>query len=95
MAGILAQRVGIWNIVYLAGNLVGFLPLGFFLPALFSRQRKFPVLLITVMLAVATLELAQVTTMRGSLDIDDIILNTTGAAIGFRMTRTLHREVSR
>ncbi len=80
------------NIIYLVGNLVGFAPLGFFLPALFSRQRKLPAFLITILLAVSVLELVQVMMMRGSFDIDDVILNTAGACLGFWIT---HRFVQR
>ena len=71
------------NLIYLLGNLVGLVPLGFFLPMLFSRQRSFKVFLITVVLALTGLELLQLMTLRGSFDIDDIILNTAGACLGF------------
>lgn len=71
------------NLIYLVGNLTGFAPLGFLLPALFKRPRKFPMFLITVLLAISVLELVQLMTMRGSFDIDDIILNTVGACLGF------------
>ena len=76
IGSILAGQDVARGIVYLVGNLAGFAPFGFFLPALFVRQRKLPTFLITVLLAIATLELAQVFTMRGCFDIDDIILNT-------------------
>lgn len=81
------------GIIYLLGNVIGFAPLGFFLPVTFSRQRKFSVYLITVMLSVATLELLQVITMSGSCDIDDLILNTLGACLGFWLMRKLVRYV--
>jgi glycopeptide antibiotics resistance protein len=77
------------NIIYLVGNLVGFAPLGVFLPMLFARPRKFGAFLITVILALIGLELVQLLTMRGSFDIDDIILNTAGACFGFWILRTL------
>jgi glycopeptide antibiotics resistance protein len=75
------------NIAYLTGNLIGFSPLGFFLPVLFSKQRMFKMFIITVVLALVCLELAQLMTMRGSFDIDDIILNTAGACLGFWVLR--------
>lgn len=77
------------NIIYLTGNLIGFSPLGFFLPSLFAKQRDFTAFIITVVLAVTCLELAQLVTMRGSFDIDDIILNATGACLGFSVRRRL------
>ena len=75
------------NLIYLLGNLVGLVPLGFFLPMLFSRQRRLKVFLITVVLALIGLELLQLMTLRGSFDIDDIILNTVGACLGFWILR--------
>ncbi len=75
------------NLVYLAGNILGFVPLGFFLPSLISRQRRFAAFVVTVVLSVTCLELAQLMTMRGSFDIDDIILNTGGACLGFWILR--------
>lgn len=83
------------GIVYLVGNLVGFAPLGFFLPGLFARQRKFPAFLITSLLAIAALELVQVLTMRGSFDIDDIILNAAGACLGYWIMRRPVRRIAR
>ncbi len=71
------------NAFYIAGNLVGFAPLGFFLPALFPQQRRFAAFVVTVALALVCLELAQLMTMRGAFDIDDVILNTAGACLGF------------
>jgi Glycopeptide antibiotics resistance protein len=77
------------NIVYLVGNLIGFAPLGYFLPVLFAKQRRFAAFIITVVLVLICLEFAQLMTMRGSFDIDDIILNTAGACIGFGILRKL------
>ena len=71
------------NTIYLVGNLIGFAPLGFFLPALFARQRRFAAFIITTALALICLELTQVLTMRGFFDIDDILLNAAGACFGF------------
>ncbi|MDR1541302.1 MAG: VanZ family protein [Clostridiales bacterium] len=83
-----------WGIVYLAGNLVGFAPLGFFLPSLFSRQRKLRVFLVAAVVVIAILEATQLLTMRGSFDIDDIILNVAGACIGFFLLRDLVRRIA-
>jgi glycopeptide antibiotics resistance protein len=84
---ILAGPAPLRAVIYLVGNVVGFIPLGYFLPRAWPRQRRFLVFLGTVLLAVAWLEVIQVATMRGSLDVDDIILNTVGAGLGFWATR--------
>lgn len=75
------------NIIYLTGNIIGFIPLGIFLPTLFFQQRRFLPFLVTVLASIAVLALIQVLTMRGSFDIDDIILNATGACLGFGILR--------
>ncbi len=74
------------NLIYLVGNLWG-LRRWFLLPTLFAKQRKSHVFFITVVIAIAVLELLQLMTMRGSFDIDDIILNTVGTCLGFWIMR--------
>lgn len=84
---ILTGQSVVREVIYLVGNIIGFMPLGFFLPVLFIKQRKFLTFLITVILAITVLELVQVITMSGSCDIDDLILNTAGACLGFWIMR--------
>ncbi len=70
-----------WVLVNLAGNLAAFAPMGFFLPALYPKQRHFFVFVPTVTVMVALVEIFQYLTRTGSCDIDDLILNTAGAFI--------------
>jgi len=84
---ILSGQSGARGIVYLVGNLVGFVPLGYFLPVLFVRQRRFLTFLVTALLAITVLEFVQVFSMNGSFDVDDIILNAIGACVGYWMVR--------
>lgn len=67
----------------IGGNIVLFIPIGIFLPFLFRRQRKFPVFLLTTVITICVIELIQALTLLGTCDIDDLILNTFGAGIGF------------
>lgn len=69
------------------GNMVLFMPLGLLLPLLWSRQRFFPLFLLTVIASIIIVEAAQYLTALGSLDVDDLILNVTGAALGFLLWR--------
>ena len=73
-----------WKVVFLNlfGNVIGFLPFGFFLPVI-SRKWK-NVFLVTLLGAAASLliETVQLVTGTGTFDIDDILLNTLGAAGG-------------
>ena len=67
----------------LVGNIVMFVPYGFFLPCLSQKLRKFPKCLLCIALTIIAVELLQMFTLLGSCDIDDFILNTVGASVGF------------
>ena len=70
-------------VINLGGNILMFIPLGFFLPRVLSKTTSLPrVLLITAMLITAV-EILQLFTLVGSCDIDDLILNVIGSAAGF------------
>lgn len=71
------------SVVNLAGNVIMFVPLGWFLPKI---CRKFRGVLRTVFFAaglICLVELLQYFTGLGSCDIDDLILNTGGVLIGY------------
>ena len=70
-------------IINLCGNVIMFIPLGFFLPRIFPALRKFWRTLLTTTLIIAAVEFAQLFTLLGCCDIDDLILNVMGAAIGY------------
>lgn len=71
------------SLANLLGNLFVLLPMGFFFPALFSRQKSFWLFLLTTFLLVCLIELVQLLTRRGALDIDDLLLNVPGACLGW------------
>ena len=68
------------------GNLIMLFPLGIYLPLLHKKFRRisgfFAVLLISFFVSVA-IEVLQLATSYRSTDVDDIILNTSGACLGF------------
>jgi glycopeptide antibiotics resistance protein len=68
------------------GNFVMLLPLGIYLPLLYTRLKKaysfFAVLWICFLVSVG-IELLQLATSYRSTDIDDVILNTFGGGAGF------------
>jgi glycopeptide antibiotics resistance protein len=72
----------IW-VTNLAGNILAFMPLGFFLPLLFTRCIKFRYTILFVFLTTLGVECLQFISRVGSFDIDDIILNTIGGALGY------------
>ena len=67
----------------LFGNIGMLIPLGFLLPASFPRLRRPGKTLLAVTGIIVFLELAQLFTIAGHCDIDDLILNLLGAAMGY------------
>ena len=66
----------------LLGNIVAFIPFGFFLPVLYPRCRSF---LYTVFFSFEfslMVETIQLVSKVGSFDVDDLLLNTLGGALG-------------
>ena len=75
-------------VVNLLGNILWFAPLGLFIPILFGKRiRSFWSFLVTMIIILLLIEILQFLTMRGSFDIDDIILNLAGACIFYGLTR--------
>ncbi|MCM3573928.1 MULTISPECIES: VanZ family protein [Mesobacillus] len=74
----------------LFGNVLAFFPMGVFLPWLFKRFIGFWRTTSTVFLATLTVEILQFATRVGSFDIDDIILNTLGGAIGYLLIKIIY-----
>lgn len=65
------------------GNLIVFIPMGWFIPLLFPSKRPFlRVLLVSGALSIF-MEVLQYVTSTGSADIDDLILNLAGSSLGY------------
>lgn len=78
-------------VVNLAGNVIAFMPFGFFMPVV-SRRSRGPVRIIFLGFGFSLmLETIQLVFKVGSFDVDDLILNTLGAAIGFFCYRRVQR----
>lgn len=75
----------------LAANIGLFIPFGIALMlTVKSRFKRF----VIPFLSISTIELLQYLTMRGSLDIDDLILNMVGVYIGYLLTPIFLRVVN-
>lgn len=70
-------------IINLGGNVLMFLPLGFFPPRISTRFRTWWKTLVVAMIIITTVELTQALTLRGNCDVDDLMLNLLGTAIGY------------
>ena len=78
--------------INLLGNVIMFVPLGFFIPAVFKKAEAFRNTMLWSVLAIVCIEIIQLFTLLGSLDIDDVILNLVGAALGYGIYRLLLRR---
>ena len=78
--GAYTRRVAIRN---LAANALIFVPMGLFLPLLWVKLRRFRVCIPVWFGVIFLIEIIQLLTLRGSFDIDDVILNSLGFLAGF------------
>lgn len=67
----------------LCGNFLLLFPLGFCLPFFIKKMSKLKIYIPITALFIIIIEVMQLITMTGSLDIDDFILNFAGALMGF------------
>ncbi len=67
----------------IGGNIIGFCPFGFFLPILSKEFRNGVKTVCMGFCLSLSVECIQLIFRVGSFDVDDIILNTTGALLGF------------
>lgn len=74
-----------WRIVFLNiyGNVLAFVPFGYFVPNLFGGFRKAISVTFVGFLFSFVVEVAQLFFYVGSFDVDDILLNTIGAFLGY------------
>ena len=75
------------EIISLLGNFALFMPFGYFIPRLFGKYRAFIKFILLTFLILLSIETLQVVTLRGCIDVDDILLNLAGAVIGFFIAR--------
>ncbi len=66
-----------------AGNVVCFMPFGFFLPIISPRFGKWYLMLILSFLLTLSIETIQLVFKVGSFDVDDMFLNTLGGIAGY------------
>ncbi|MDP5272845.1 VanZ family protein [Chengkuizengella axinellae] len=76
----------IW-IINILGNIGVFIPFGIFVP--FVLKYNLIRFMYNFIISITCLELLQLVLKRGSFDIDDIILNSFGALIGFIIYKVL------
>ena len=76
----------------IVGNVVMLLPLGLFIPLMFPRIKKILPVVGLCFLTSVSIELMQLITSYRSTDVDDVILNTAGACVGFLIYKLLEKQ---
>lgn len=77
---ILGYKAVVLNIF---GNVVAFMPFGFILPEVWDQLNRWYTITVLGFLFSLSVETAQLLSRVGSFDVDDLLLNTIGAMIGY------------
>ncbi len=75
----------------IVGNVVGFMPCGFFLPIISRRSKKFYNTFLFSFCLSLCIETTQLVFRVGSFDVDDLFLNTLGGMLGFCTHRMVQK----
>lgn len=79
-------EVGLVNVF---GNILLFIPYGFLLPLTLRRFRSLKRTLLVISLTSLLFEVTQMLVAIGNFDIDDVLLNTLGGALGYGLFKLL------
>ena len=78
--GSINVSIGVQNLL---GNFLLFFPFGFYLPFLFKKLSRLSIYAMWVAVIILAVEVTQFIIQMGSLDVDDFILNFSGAILGW------------
>lgn len=76
-------ELGIHSFYNLVGNVLIFVPAGFFIPILWKNKRGFLFTVCVTFQSSFLVEILQLVLRVGSFDVDDLILNTLGGMLGY------------
>ena len=85
-------RIAVINLI---GNVIMFVPLGYFVPTVWVKCRSLLRCLLVSALMIVCVEILQLFTLLGSCDVDDLILNLVGVILGYGLCRLSHRKKHR
>ena len=84
------EELGIHSFFNLAGNILGFMPAGFFIPMLWKGNKKGFLFTVCITFEMSlAVEILQLVFRVGSFDVDDLILNTLGGILGYLLLELL------
>lgn len=67
----------------LIGNVIGFMPFGFFMPVLAKKTNRFLTIFLLSLVLSLLIETTQLVFKVGSFDVDDLLLNSIGGILGY------------
>jgi glycopeptide antibiotics resistance protein len=82
-------------LINIFGNVIAFMPYGFFLPLLNRSYRKLYLIVILCILFSLIIEVAQLLLKVGVFDVDDILMNSLGGILGYFSFLITHSIVKR
>lgn len=77
---LISPKIFITNII---GNVVAFMPMGFLIPIIQKNSKSFWMVLVGSSIISLFVEIMQYVFSVGSFDVDDVILNSLGGAVGY------------
>lgn len=85
---------GLWQFIYhVFGNMLWFIPFGFFSPLIYSKFKNLTRLLLLSFTFSFSIEILQFLFNNGISDIDDIILNILGSLLGYSIYKIYSTKV--
>lgn len=85
------KELGIHSFNNLAGNVLIFVPAGFFIPVLWKSKKGFLFTVCAAFEISLLMESLQLIFRVGSFDVDDLILNTLGGILGYALLALLEK----
>lgn len=82
-------------VINLFGNIIMFIPLGFFMTYLWRTLSSFKNFIVCFVSVIICIEILQMLTLLGRCDIDDLILNAIGGVIGYLVCKILTNKTKR
>lgn len=86
------KALGMHSFYNLAGNVLGFMPAGFFIPILWKKRRGFLFTVCVTFEMSLLVEVLQLVLKVGCFDVDDLILNTFGGILGYLIAKMIEKR---
>lgn len=91
-----SDSLGFWAVmINVLGNIICFIPFGFFLPIYYSKLRSLLLVVILAFCFSLFIEVIQLLLKVGCFDVDDLLLNTIGGFLGYFIFFIYQKSIKR